>query len=135
MEPWGRGANDIDVLTSAARERVPDAVVWRGDPDLQAVNRGLKVFGVPIGHPEYVQEFLRRKSEEQQVLFQRVPLVNDPQASWLFLWMCASNRVSPELTLPFAMRHDNSVWQCVQCLLTIVDSRELSERSKLRHCH
>ena len=37
-----------------------------------------------------MQEFLRRKSEEQQVLFRRIPLVNDAQASWVLLWMCAS---------------------------------------------
>ena len=34
------------------------------------------VLGAPIGHPQYVQEFLRRKSEEQQVLFERIPLVD-----------------------------------------------------------
>ena len=66
---WRRGANDMDVLTSAGRERVPDAVVWKGDPELPAVDRGLKVLGAPFGHPENVQEFLRRKSEEQQVFF------------------------------------------------------------------
>ena len=90
MELGGVVPNDMDVVTSAGRERVPDAVVWRGDPELPAVDRGLKVLGAPFGHPEFVQEFLRRKSDEQQVFFQRKPLVNDPQASWLFLRMCAS---------------------------------------------
>ena len=128
---WNRGGvepQDIDIITAEARIRVPRAVVWREAQELPATRQGLKVLGAPIGHPQYVQEFLRRKSEEQQVLFQRIPLVNDPQASWLLLWMCASTRanfwlrmVSPELTLPFAELHDRYVWQCLQ---TVLDVRE-----------
>ena len=94
---WNRGGvepQDIDIITAEARIRVPGAVVWRGAQELPATRQGLKVLGAPIGHPQYVQEFLRRKSEEQQVLFQRIPLVNDPQASWLLLWMCASTRAN-----------------------------------------
>ena len=126
---WNRGGvvpQDIDIITAAARVRIPNAVVWRGAQELPATRQGLKVLGAPIGHPQYVQEFLRRKSEEQQVLFQRIPLVNDPQASWLLLWMCASTRanfwlrmVSPELTLPFAELHDRNVWQCLQTILDV----------------
>ena len=126
---WNRGGvepQDIDIITAEARIRVPGAVVWRGAQELPATRQGLKVLGAPIGHPQYVQEFLRRKSEEQQVLFQRIPFVNDPQASWLLLWMCASTRanfwlrmVSPELTLPFAELHDRNVWQRLQTILDV----------------
>ena len=126
---WNRGGvepQDIDILTAEARARVPGAVVWRGAQELPATKQGLNVLGAPIGHPQYVQEFLRRKTEEQQVLLQRIPLVNDPQASWLLLWMCASTRVNlwlgmvlPELTLPFAESHDRNVWQCLQTILDV----------------
>ena len=78
---WNRGGvvpQDIDIITAAA-VRVPDAVVWRGPQELPA-KQGLKVLGAPIGHPQYVQEFLRGKSKEQQVLFERTQFVNDPQA-------------------------------------------------------
>ena len=125
---WNRGGivpQDIDIITAAARVRVPDAVVWRGAQELPAARQGLKVLGAPTGHPQYVQEFLRRKSEEQ-VLFERIPLVNDPQVGWLLLWMCASTRanfwlrmVSPELTLPFAVSRDRNVWQCLQTILDV----------------
>ena len=94
---WNRGGivpQDIDIITAAARVQVPDAVVWRGAQELPAARQGLNVLGAPIGHPQYVQEFLRRKSEEQQVLFERIQLVNDPQAGWLLLWMCASTRAN-----------------------------------------
>ena len=36
---------DIDIITAAARVRVPDAVVWRGAPELPATRQGLKVLG------------------------------------------------------------------------------------------
>ena len=39
--------------------------------------QGAKVLGIPIGKQEYVQEFLAHKTRQQQVLFQRIPWVND----------------------------------------------------------
>ena len=56
--------------TSACESSV--AVVWRGDQKLPAASRGLKVLGAPTGQPEDMHEFLRWKSEEQRVLFQRM---------------------------------------------------------------
>ena len=47
---WNRGGvvpQDIDIITAAARVRVPDAVVWRGAPELPATRQGLKVLGAP----------------------------------------------------------------------------------------
>ena len=93
----------------------PDAVVWRGDPLLPVQKQGLKVLGIPIGQPAFVADFLESKSREQQTLFQRIPWVNDPQAAYLLLLMCASTRanfwlrsVRPEQTQEFAARHDGS---------------------------
>ena len=40
-----------DALTRAARVVDPDAVVWGGDWALPPSQQGLKVLGVPIGHP------------------------------------------------------------------------------------
>ena len=39
----------------------PGAVVWKGDRELPVTEQGVKVLGVPIGTPEYVQEFLAKK--------------------------------------------------------------------------
>ena len=58
------------------------------------------------------------------MLFERIPRVNDPQAAWLLLMMCASTRcnfwlraVRPELTEAFATRHDANVWNCLRTIL------------------
>ena len=77
----GTEPSGLEVLTRAARAVKPGAVVWRGD--LPPVQQGLKVLGVLIGHEAFVQHFLENKSTEQQVLFQRIPWVNDPQAAYL----------------------------------------------------
>ena len=58
-----------------ARQVRPDAVVWRGDPELPRNQQGLRVFGVPIGQPEFVRDFLEVKTREQATLFQRIPWV------------------------------------------------------------
>ena len=82
---------------------------------------GVKVLGTPIGQPEFVQSFLAKKSREHQTLFERIPLVEDLQSSWLLLLMCGATRanfwlrtVRPDLAESFAVRHDARVWQCVQ---------------------
>ena len=81
--------------------------------ELPVTEQGVKVLGVPIGTPEFVQEFLAKKGREQEILLQRIPWVNDPQAAWLILLMCGSTRanfwlraVAPDLTAEFAGHHD-----------------------------
>ena len=54
---------NIEELTRIARQVRPDAVVWRGDHNLPLSEQGLKVLGVPIGHPEFVKEFLQGRSK------------------------------------------------------------------------
>ena len=111
-----------------------DAIVWRGDPELRPDQQGVKVLGTPIGQPEFVQEFLAKKSREHQTLFERIPLVEDLQSSWLLLLMCGATRanfwlrtVRPDLAESFAVRHDARVWQCVQHLLGVVDTPSASQ--------
>ena len=126
---WNRGGvppPGMDILTRAARRLKPEAVVWRGDTSLPRCQQGVKILGVPVGQPEFVVSFLERKSEEHSVLFQRIPAVEDPQAAWLLLLMCASTRanywlrsVRPDLTEAFAHRHDVSVWECLCQVLRI----------------
>ena len=85
---WNRGGIEpagMDGLTRAARLVKPDAIVWKGDPQLPPLQQGLKVLGVPLGQPEFIKEFLQRKSGELATLFERIPWVNDPQAAYLLL--------------------------------------------------
>ena len=94
----------------------PGAVVWRGGDGLPPSQQGIKILEIPVGQPEYVQQFLEEKSDEHRTLFQRIPMVEDPQAAWLLLLMCASTRanfwlrgVQPEWTSTFAETHDARV--------------------------
>ena len=55
-----------------ARRVKPEAVVWRGDPELPLSQQGMTVLGVPIGQPEFVRDHLERKNQEHEILFQRI---------------------------------------------------------------
>ena len=55
-----------DVLETAARDR-NHRPVWRG-PGVPVEERGIKILGTPIGHPEHVRRFLVTLSDEHQTL-------------------------------------------------------------------
>ena len=83
---WNRGGvepSGIEEVTRVARVLKFEAVVWRGDPLLLVAQQGTKVMGIPIGKTEYVQEFLEHKTRQQQVLFQRMPWVNETESAFL----------------------------------------------------
>ena len=74
--------------------------------------------------PQFIKEFLVKKSREHATLFDRIPWVNDPQAAYLLLLMSGSTRanfllraVRPDLTEQFAIRHDSAVWRCLCTIL------------------
>ena len=109
-------------LVRVARLEKPDAIV--GDPSLPRTLQGIRVLGAPIASPEYVADQLEKKSDKQETPFTRIPRVQDTQACWLLLLMCASTRenfwlrmVTPEQTLQFAERHDAAVWECLRAIL------------------
>ena len=117
----------------------------------QVWNRG-GVVPQDIGSSNWASTVCASSSEGSQrnnKFFERMPLVNDPQAGWLLLWMRASTRadfwlrmVSLELTLPFAVSHDRNVWQCLQtwmfgttCFVAIDTGRSgLCQRRKDPSC-
>ena len=103
-----RRPSGMEVLTWSAA-LLPGAVVWRGDPLLPPVQQGLKVLGVPTAHEAFFQYFLENKSTEQQVLFQRVPWVNDPQADYLLFLVCAET-----WTWPSSTTSTNDFWRSSQ---------------------
>ena len=138
-QEWNRGGvapRGIEELVRVARLVKPDAIVWKGDPSLPRELQGICVLGAPIGSPEYVADQLQKKSDEQETLFTRIPRVEDTQACWLLLLMCASTRanfwlrvVSPEQSLQFAERHDAAVWFCLRAILGTPEAR-----SRADHC-
>ena len=75
---------------AARSSSCPTAVVWRGDHEIPTHQQGLKVLGVPLGHPDCVLKFLEAKIAEHRVLLERIPLVPDTQSAWLLLSFCAA---------------------------------------------
>ena len=64
---WNRAGTKPDLadsLSAAAQAVKPEAVVWRGDPQLPLHKQGLTVLGVPVGQPEFVVAELTAKAEE-----------------------------------------------------------------------
>ena len=88
----------------------PQARVWRG-PGVPVEERGIKILGTPIGHPEHVRRFLVTLSDEHQTLLSQILLVGDVQAALLLLAHRAAGRatcslrcVDPEAVEGFARR-------------------------------
>ena len=78
---------------------------WRGDATLPLEQQGIRVLGTPVGHPNFIHHFLRKKSDAHSRLFERIPSVGDLQAAWLLLLYCAAAKpnfllrtVSPAFT-------------------------------------
>ena len=93
----------------------------------------MRVLGTPLGHPDYVAQFLRDKRREQDSLLERIPAVQDVQVAWLLLLMCASPRsnyllraLAPSVTLEYAMSHDAAVQACLGRILANESPAELT---------
>ena len=80
---WNRGGVEPGGIEGMLKL---EAIVW---PLLPADQQG---WAFPLG--EYVQEFLAHKMRQQQVLFQRIPWVNDTQSASLLLSMCGATRAN-----------------------------------------
>ena len=117
--------DDIYVICNLRGSRTcPEAVVWRGDQSLETKVQGFKDLGAPIGHPDFVAEFLAKKSREHEVLFDRIPAMEDLQSAWLVLLFCAAPRanfwlrmVRPEMVAQLAESHDANTWGCLARLI------------------
>ena len=64
--------------------------VWLGNPTLPHTQQGFRVLGLPLGHPEYMQEELAKLSRKHKLFFDQLPALPDLQASWLLLLYCAA---------------------------------------------
>ena len=105
----GRKPGVADALTKVAQKVKPEAVVWRGDLSLPTSEQGLKVLGVPVGHPECIVRELAQKAEEKSLLSEHIPLVEDVQATWRLLTLCAVKRANFWLrTVPREFTQDHA---------------------------
>ena len=94
---WNRGGVEpagAAQLTTAARLEKPDAVVWRGDPELPLTEQGLTGLGAPVGQVEFVQAQLTKKGAEHEALLEMIPQVPNVQVAWLLILFCAGARAN-----------------------------------------
>ena len=103
----------------------PRIRVWRGS-QVPTDEKGIKVLGTPLGHADFVSRQLQTVLEEQHILLNRIPRVQDVQSAWLILLHCASARAKcyiralhPAATSAFAAAHDARLWQCLCSILQL----------------
>ena len=84
------------------------------------MSQGMKILGIPVGQPGFVRRFLEKKSEEQKLLFDRIPVVPDLQSAWLIL--C-------EVGVDVAVEHDSRLCQCAGfCSVSLGKARHSGAR-------
>ena len=83
----------------AGLPKLPPLRVWRAG--IVEEQQGVRVFGVPVGHPSFV----RAQLNEIQA---------DHQTSWLLLLHCASARANYHGAREFCKKHNLSLWSCLQ---------------------
>ena len=95
--------------------------VWAGSQHLLPQEQGLTILGTPVGSEAYIQRQLQNTRQNHQHLLQRIPDIDDLQASWFLLFFCASPRcnhilrtTAPALAADFAADHDVAVAGCLQ---------------------
>ena len=89
----------------------------------------MKVLGSPLGHPSFIQQFLRKKAFKHRTLLDRIPQLPDVQSAWSLLLHCASAKanyflrvVEPTAVAEFAHLHD--LWNCLCQLLHVEPSQK-----------
>ena len=87
----------------------PQAVVWKGDEELPAKSRGIKVLGTPLGHEEFVADQLLRIIADHTILddLHLGTLVACAARATYFLRV-----VRLESSCQFTALHDARLWRC-----------------------
>ena len=113
-------------LTAAARVADPSAIVWRGDPHLPPEEQGVKILGIPLGHPSKMRSQLVALTVKHEHLISNILQKQDLQCVWILLLYCASGRtnyslrvVHPKLTDAFAAQHDASMHKSLSQLVSV----------------
>ena len=100
------------------------AEAWTGEGPEE--DRGLVVWGVPVGHRAFVQKWLADKEQSHAQFLSRIPAVQDAQSAWLLLLMCAGPRahhilrnLPPSEVSQFCQNHDNRLRECLSNILAV----------------
>ena len=127
---WNRAGlfpQGCEVLEDAARRDDPEAVVWKGNPELPHSQQGIKILGTPVGRREFGEHELESRANTHAELLEKIPCVKDLQCVWLILLYCGVSRgnffiraVSPDHSLHFAQRHEEQIWRCFTTLIGVV---------------
>ena len=95
---------------------MPDLSCWVGAGPLPDAEQGLTVLGVPFGSAAFVRTQLQVSRAGHDQLLQRLPELDDLQASWLLLLFGCSPRCNsllrmlpPSVTAEYAGAHDSAV--------------------------
>ena len=114
-------------MEDAARRDDPEAVVWKGNPELLHSQQGIKILGIPVGRKEFIEHELESRANTHAELLEKIPRVKDLQCAWLILLYCGVSRanffiraVSPDHSLHFAQRHEEQIWRCLTTLIGVV---------------
>ena len=75
------------------QERLP-VLCWLCKPEYlpPPQEQRLTILGTPVGSEAYIQHQLQNTRQSHQHLLQRIPDIDDLQASWFLLLFCASPR-------------------------------------------
>ena len=124
---WNRGGFEPPghaALLKVARMADPEAKLWFGDLEDRPEERGIRVFGTPLGSDDFVRVQLQSTVDSHRLLLDRIPAVQDLQSAFIFLLFCAASRATyylrvcrPSVTDLFARQHDAQIWQCVVALV------------------
>ena len=74
-------------------DAAPEAVVWKGNPELPFSQQGINFLGVPVGRKEFVKHEQSRASSHAEVL-EKIPRVKDLQCVWFILLYCEVSRAN-----------------------------------------
>ena len=118
---WNRGGQPAGVaeLTLATQLVEPDVVVWKSDPELPLSQNGLRVLGAPIGTHciSWINWF--RSPWNTNCSFREFRGGGPPIVDVLWSNTRQLRMIQPDLSLPFAERHDDRVWDCLASFLHV----------------
>ena len=121
----GENPRGWESLQRAVLAEDETAIVWRGSEELPAHQRGIKVLGTPLGHPDFVQAHLDKLTAQHQI----------HPGRWLLLVHCAAARanyiarvVAPLAAEQFCNTHDMGLWFCLCSILQIPVEQEADVR-------
>ena len=117
MAPWPTSIKRTATCASTrGRRECGTLSCWVGAGALPDAEQGLTVLGVPFGAATFVRTQLRVSRAGHDQLLQRLPELDDLQASWLLLLFCCSPRcdyllrmLPPSVTAEYAGTHDSAV--------------------------